>query len=157
MKRSLRKLLLCFVAILFCSSAWSSDVENLLDRTEAPVGVVFEIISDEYGLLGKLLSSVKQDIHRLRERFPDLPIAVVSHGSEQFDLMSENRTTHEKTHGLVKELVSSNDIEVHVCGTHAEWYGKTPEDFPDYVDVSASGPAQINDYISLGYEVIILP
>ena len=157
MKRPLRKLSLLFVALLVCSSAWSSDVATLLGKKEAPAGVVFEIVSEEYGLLGKLLPSVKQDIDKLRERFPGLPVAIVTHGSEQFDLMTENRNTASKAHNLVEALVAQDEIEVHVCGTHAEWYGKTPEDFPDYVDVSAAGPAQINDYIALGYEVIVLP
>jgi intracellular sulfur oxidation DsrE/DsrF family protein len=157
MKRSLRKLLLWFVAILICNSAWSSDVESLLGRKESPAGVVFEIVSDQYGLLGKLLPSVKQDIKTLRERYPDLPVAVVTHGSEQFDLMIESRATEAKAHNLVEQLAGKDNVEVHVCGTHAEWYGKTPEDFPDYVNVSAAGPTQINDYEAMGYEVIVLP
>jgi len=45
---------------------------------------------------------------------------------------------------------------VQVCGTHASWRDKTPEDFPDYVDVVPSAPVQINDYEALGYEVIVL-
>ncbi len=157
MKRLLRKLLLWLVALMVCNSAWSMDIETLLARKEAPAGIVFEIVSDEYGLLGRLLPSVKQDIKTLRERYPDLPIAVVTHGSEQFDLMIENRATEAEAHKLVEQLASKENVEVHVCGTHAEWNGKTPEDFPDYVNVSAAGPAQINDYKAMGYEVIVLP
>lgn len=157
MKRSLRKLILWLVALLVCSSAWCSDVTTILARNEAPAGVVFEIVGGERGELGGLLLSVTRDIEKLRQRFPDLPIAVVTHGSEQFDLMTENRKTAAQAHSLAAELVNTNEIEVHVCGTHAEWYGKTPEDFPDYVNVSAAGPAQINDYVSMGYELIVLP
>ena len=76
---------------------------------------------------------------------------------EFIDLTVDNRRSRARAHSLARELVDSNGIEVHVCGTHAEWEGKTPEDFPDYVNVSAAGPAQINDYVALGYEVIILP
>ena len=50
----------------------------------------------------------------------------------------------------------ADDITVHVCGTHASWRGKVDEDFPDYVDVAVSGPAQINDYQALGYELVVL-
>jgi intracellular sulfur oxidation DsrE/DsrF family protein len=157
MKRSLRKLLPWFVALLVCTSAWSSDVATVLAGKEAPAGVVFEIVGGDRGELGGLLLSVTRDIEKLRQRFPDLPIAVVTHGYEQFDLLSENRTTAAQAHNLVTELVNTNEIEVHVCGTHAEWQGKTPEDFPDYVNVSAAGPAQINDYVSMGYELIVLP
>jgi predicted ATPase len=31
-----------------------------------------------------------------------------------------------------------------------------PEDFPDYINVSAAGPIQINDYEELGYELVVL-
>ena len=50
-----------------------------------------------------------------------------------------------------------DDIDLHVCGAHAGWYGHVSEDFPSYVDVSPSGPAQINDYRALDYVVITLP
>ena len=31
-----------------------------------------------------------------------------------------------------------------------------PEDYPDYIDVSPAGPAQINDYLKLGYIMLDL-
>ena len=48
-------------------------------------------------------------------------------------------------------------MDVHVCGTHAGWFDVLPEDFPDYVDVAAAGPAQVNDYRALDYVLIVLP
>ena len=57
----------------------------------------------------------------------------------------------------VKILVDIDKVDVHVCETHAGWYGVMPEDFPDYVDVVPAGPVQINDYESMGYELIVLP
>lgn len=157
MKQSLLKSLVFSILLLACSSAWSNNIDTILAKAKPPSGVVFEIVSGESGLLGQLLPSVKIDIKKLRDRFPMLPIAIVTHGTEQFDLTTENRNKETQAHKLVKELVNSNDVDIHVCGRHAEWYGITPEDFPDYVDVSAEGPAQINNYVALGYEVIILP
>lgn len=157
MRHSLFKILTLSVALLSCTSAWSTDVETLLAEKQAPYGVVFEIVSGEPGLLKKLLPDLKADIIKLRDRFPELPVAIVTHGNEQFDLLTENSSSETVTHSLVEELVRSNDVDVHVCGTHAQWKNKTPEDFPDYVNVSATGPAQIKDYVSLGYELITLP
>ena len=117
---------------------------------------MFEIVSDEDDLLKQLLPTLKKDIEKLRQRFPGIEIAIVTHGKEQFALTRENSNKDKVTHSLVKGMVEKNDIEVHVCGTHASWYGVTAEDFPDYVDVSAAGPAQINDYEEMGYEVIVL-
>ena len=141
---------------MISSAAWSSEIDDIISQKQAPAGVVFEIVSDEDGLLGELLPSVKADIERLRQRFPDLPIAIVSHGIELFALTSKNRSTEHSTHELVKQLVKAEDVDVHVCGAHAGWYGVSAEAFPDYVDVTAAAPAQIDDYEALGYEVIIL-
>mgnify|MGYP001823339748 FL=1 len=144
-------------ASLFSSTvAWSSEVDDIIARKEAPAGVVFEIVSDEPDLLGELLPSVKADIQKLRARFPDLPVAIVSHGTEQFALTSKNRSSEIQAHDLVKTLVQSEDVDVHVCGTHAGWYGVTAEEFPDYVDVTAAAPTQIDDYEAIGYELIVL-
>ena len=157
MKHSLLKSLIFSISLLGCTLAWSNSVDSILNNKQAPAGVVFEIVSGESGLLSELLPSVKTDIKKLRDRFPKMPIAIVTHGTEQFDLMKEKRGEENQAHKVVEELVNSNDVDVHVCGTHAGWYGVTPEDFPDYVNVSATGPAQINDYVALGYEVIVLP
>ena len=156
MKYTPIKTLIVILSFLASTATWASEVDRIIAREQAPEGVVFEIVSDDDDLLGELLPSVKADIKKLRQRFPDLPIAIVSHGKEQFALTSRNRSSKPEAHDLVKELVSRNDVDVHVCGTHAGWYGVSAEDFPDYVDVSTTGPAQINDYEAIGYELIIL-
>ena len=157
MTHSLLKILTLSITLLCSTTAMANDVDALLEEKDSPSGVVFEIVSGNSGLLGKLLTTIKTDINRLRDRFPGLPVAIVTHGTEQFDLTTKNMKKEKKAHTLVEELVKSGDVDVHVCGTHASWYGVMPEDFPDYVDVSATGPAQINDYEELGYVVIVLP
>lgn len=148
--------ILFLLALLISTQTFATDVATLLQEQQSPAGVVFEIVSDEDDLLKQLLPTLKKDIERLRQRFPGIAIAIVTHGKEQFSLTHENSKKDKVTHSLVKGMVEKNDIDVHVCGTHASWYGVTPEDFPDYVDVSATGPAQINDYEVMGYEVIVL-
>ena len=149
--------LLAIIALLISTSLWATDFETILAQKEAPAGVVIESVSDEDGLLSDLLPLIKQEIKRLRQRFPDLPVAIVSHGSEQFDLTTKNQKHESAAHKITRELVTTEEVDVYVCGTHAGWYGITPEDFPDYVDVTTAGPAQINDYEAMGYELIVLP
>lgn len=156
MNDSLLKTLIFTITILFSTAACSNNIETILSQKQAPAGVVFEIVSGDSGLLGELLPGVRTDIKKLRDRFPEIPIAIVTHGTEQFALTKNNRKTEASAHKQVQALVS-DDIDVHVCGTHAEWFGVTPEDFPEYVNVSATGPAQINDYEEMGYEIIVLP
>ena len=150
------KRLLFTLSLLASTAAWCSEIDSIIERKQSPEGVVFEIVSDEDDLLAELLPALKADIEKLRQRFPDLPIAIVSHGKEQFALTSKNRSSEPRTHDIVQQLVNKDDVDVHVCGTHAGWYGVPAEAFPEYVDVTAAGPAQINDYEAIGYEVIIL-
>lgn len=132
------------------------EVAQLLEADEAPAGVVFEIVeSDEDDLLWAL-PKVGRLSARLRDRFPDISIVVVTHGSEQFGLLeSEAKGPLAPIHETARDL-RGQDIGLHVCGVHAGWLGHVPEDFPEYVDVAASGPAQIRDYENLGFEVIRL-
>lgn len=150
-------LLLALPGTFMARTVAADDIETVLAAAEAPAGVVFEIVSGDEAALRKLLPVLKADIERLRARFPGLPVAVVSHGTEQFALTREESKNEPELHAIAEELVTDRDVDLHVCGTHAGWFGVLPGDFPDYVNVSASGPAQINDYRALDYVLITLP
>jgi len=151
----LRSVLMMLCLLVAAPVLADVSVDELLARDDAPEGVVFEIIGSE-DALPDLIPQVRREITALRDRWPGLEIAVVSHGSEQFALMRGEAAVYTKMHREVQQLVSDEDVPVHVCGTHAEWRGVTAEQFPDYVDVAAAGPAQINDYRALGYELVVV-
>ena len=146
--------MLLLFASPFVSGDESSEIDRLLSVQARPPGVVFEVVTANDDALEQALPKIKKYALRLRQRFPELSIAVVTHGLEQFSLMSSEATEYPDVHALAKELTHTADIPVQVCGTHASWQGQTPEDFPDYIDVVAAAPAQINDYRQLGYIVI---
>ena len=152
----LLRLLLTLPLFLACSIAAANSFDWLMKQTEAPPGVVIEIIG-ERELLRTLLPDITEEIEKLRERFPGIPVAIVSHGAEQFLMTSANASKAPDTHELLQSLVSNDSVDFHVCGTHASWYDVLPEDFPDYVDVAPAAPAQIRHYEDLGYELIVLP
>jgi len=129
------------------------EVEQLLTQNDAPFGVVFEIVEGNGDALQWAMPAVNKYVKQLRERFPDIGLAVVSHGSEQFGLMKSKQQENAKVHKTVQSLVAS-DVPVHVCGTHASWRGKEANDFPDYVDVSPAGPTEIRNYEAMGYVLI---
>lgn len=132
------------------------QLSRLLNSPETPAGVVFEIVEGKQSALEWAIPMVKDFSQRLRAKFPDIDIAVVSHGKEEFALLTENREKYAAVHKTVQQLVKDDNIPVHVCGTHASWYQKVDEDFPDYVDVAPVGPAQIRQYEDLGYTLIEL-
>lgn len=150
---SLVSLLTTFLA----STVFANSVDEVIQYNEAPPGVVFEIVSNRPDLLKELLPQLRKDIKILRSRSPGLPIAIVTHGSEQFSLMKKQSDKYSNLHKTVEKMVVDDNIDVHVCGTYADWNGIAPEEFPDYVDVAPEGPAQIDNYTDLDYVLITLP
>lgn len=151
-------LTLLFSSLFFSQVSFASDpnkqVEEILKLKNAPAGIVFEIVTGESNSLEWALPETKNFIKELRARFPELEIAIVTHGDEQFALKANNNKKYKKVHSLTQQLVQEDNIPLHVCGTYAGWKGVGEEEFPEYVDVAAAGPATINDYIALGYILI---
>jgi len=132
------------------------EVDYILKMDTPPFGVLFEVIKGDVDALKWAIPQVAKFSKQLREKFPDLPIAVVTHGKEQFGLVKTAEKENSQLQDQVKSLVQNEDIPVHVCGTHASWYGKSEKDFPDYVDVTPAGPTQIANYEDMGYIKIVM-
>ncbi|MDX2419374.1 MAG: DsrE family protein [Xanthomonadales bacterium] len=143
-------------SVLFSTVANAStqdDIKEILAQNDAPFGVVFEIVEGNGDALQWAIPAVNKYVKQLRERFPEIGLAVVSHGSEQFGLMKSKQKDNAEVHKTVQSLVAS-DVPVHVCGTHASWRGKEANDFPDYVDVAPAGPTEIRNYEAMGYVLV---
>ncbi len=133
-----------------------ADIDEILSMSDAPDGVVFELIgSEDSKYLPNALSKVEAYKTQLKKKFPDIEVAVVAHGAEQFELTKDNAKKEKKSHDLVKRI-TLDDVPVHICETHASWRGVGAEDFPDYVTVSAQGPIQIRQYQELGYLLVVI-
>jgi intracellular sulfur oxidation DsrE/DsrF family protein len=137
--------------------AASDPLEALLARPAAPPGVVFEIVDRDPRALEVALPWVKRAAQRLRQRFPTLPMALVTHGQEMFALQTTALEAHPAVHRLAASLARDDGIPVHVCETYAGWRGLAVEDFPDFVDVAPAGPAQVRSYQALDYVRLLVP
>jgi len=147
--------LLLILLASFAPAQGSDGIDALLQRDDAPQGVVFEIVEGDEAALEDLLPRVRVAIERVRARFPDTEFAVVSHGREEFALQRQYQGEYAQIHQQVQSLVAE-DVPVHVCATHASWYAVSAEDFPEYVDVAPTGPGQIELYLELDYELIVI-
>ena len=136
------------------AAAPEGAVERVL-ALKAPPGVVFEVVEWDESALNTIVPQITGYAERLRARFPELPVAVVTHGSEQFSLMTSNQDNYSELHSQVRALTGEGNVDVHVCGNHASWRNKGTEDFPDYVDVASSAASKMSEYRALGYVVII--
>lgn len=152
----MRWLLLFALGLALPVQAADRAVEALLSQETAPAGVVFELVENDHEALQTLLPVILDHISRLRARYPQLGIAVVTHGNEQFSLTRAQQDARGELHAQVESLVREQDVEVAVCATYAGWRNVALEDFPDYVQVAESAPARINDFRALGYQVIRL-
>ncbi len=146
---------LCMMSLPVFAGAASDKVQEIIQSEEEPAGVVFEIVTGNNEALEWALPQTQNYIEKLKQRFPDMPVAIVTHGREQFALQAIKQDDNQKVHSLTQQLVRDG-VNLHVCGTYAGWKGLTEEDFPDYVNVSAAGPAQINDYTAVGYVKVVI-
>ena len=137
-------------------SADADDVSTILAGANAPAGVVFEVVSGNEAALESALPRTQKFIRQLRERFPGLAVAVVSHGSEQFALTTDSATRFGSIHEFARTLRSDDAITVEVCGNHAAMRGVSGDSFPDYVKVVPRAPGAIDAYVAQGYQLVII-
>ncbi len=142
-----------FYFTLSFAPLFADEIESIVSAKIPPDGVVFEIAESSEDDLRELLPKVLAAIAKIRLAHPGVDFAVVSHGREEFALQTRNQDEYSVVHKNVVSLVN-DDVPVHVCETHAGWYGVTSEDFPDYVDVAPTGPGQISLYEQIGYQLI---
>ena len=145
-----------FLGLSFSIQAKEYSLKEILAMSATPHGVVIEIVTGDDAGLSWALPKSQKIIQKLRDSFTDLPIAIVTHGREQFALTKKRQNSSAVEHDAVNALMKDSKVQVHVCGTFAGWRGLNVEDFPEYVNVSAAGPAQINDYKSLGYLLLVV-
>lgn len=153
MKQALYSLIFILGAAI--SQVHANQAAAFLKLDPLPDGIVFEIVEADEDKLAELLPRVRQIIAAVRRENPQIEFAVVSHGREEFALQTIYQDQYSEIHDSVRALVAE-DVPVHVCETHAGWYGVTAEDFPDYVNVSPTGPGQISLYQELGYHLIVI-
>ena len=148
--------LILIAALLLSAAAYAADhplITKLLTQDQAPPGVIFEIITGDADGLNGAVPQVADYAHRLRERFPKLEIAVVTHGQEMFALQKDQRASAPEVHAEIERLAQQH-IPVYVCASYASWRGVGAEAFPAYVKVAPAGPTQVKTYMELGYVLI---
>jgi len=148
-----------FVLVAFVSAevtaagGYRQTVDRLLENSQTPIGVVFEVVSRDKHFLEKALPEVSRLTKKLHKRFPGLDIVLVTHGREMFSLTKSSQKKNPQVKNNIESLLT-DDVTVHVCGTYAAWQDVEPSEFPDTINVAAAGPTQIKDYVSLGYTLV---
>ncbi len=133
----------------------AAQVAELLASSQPPEGVVFEIMQWDDRSWEWAAPLLGHHVTELRARFPGLDVALVSHGAELFEL---TRAAGLAETAALRQLADLNraGVALHVCGEYARWKHLEQADFLPFVDVAASGSAQLADYVRLGFVPIRL-
>ena len=132
------------------------EINWITEQQSPPQGVVFDIREYDVDALEWVGPRLVRYVELLRARFPDIPIAVVSHGDEMLALKKSNHDQYKRVHKLAKQLVNDYNVNFHICGSYVAFNELMVGDFPDYLDVVPFGPTQIADYREVGFEHITL-
>jgi intracellular sulfur oxidation DsrE/DsrF family protein len=132
-----------------------AGVDGLIAADREPDGVVFELIAWDDNTWDWAAPMIESFTHRLRHKYPEVDIALVSHGAELFDLALEQDMGSDPA---IRQLrsISDENVDIHVCGNYASYKGLGDGDFLPFVDVSPSASAQLADYRKLGFAHILL-
>ncbi len=154
------RFILVIFLLIFQSPAFATEFSNLsvtkiIQSNEVPDGVVFELMSwdkNTWQWASPMIYSLR---NQLKAKYPEIDVAVVSHGAEQFQLTKDKVLEQAKAIAQLSELVEDG-VSLHVCGTHSSWRDVPNSSYIDITDVTPSGPAQINNYINIGYKHVML-
>ncbi len=133
-----------------------ATVNKIISLNSEPEGVVFELSeydNNAWDWASEMINSLSK---QLKDKYPNIDIAIVSHGNEQFQLTQTNQGQNQHTISLLTNLVNNSNVDLHVCAVNSSWNNVPNDAYLDIVDVSESGPAKVNDYINLGYRLIKL-
>jgi len=139
----------------FANNQSQLHLNRILRLQEAPDGIIFELLTWRKATWDWAIPMIKDFKSQLIKKFPEIDIVVVSHGNEQFELLKDKQNQNSKIISGLRSLASEG-VELNVCGAFSEMKNIPTTEYIDIVDVTASGPAQITDYIRLGYKHILL-
>jgi intracellular sulfur oxidation DsrE/DsrF family protein len=132
-----------------------AEIRGMVE-TGQPDGVVFLVMDHDIEAYYWVLPRLERYVRMLREAWPQLPLAVLSHGDEIFSLLARNESEYPSFHQRLRDLVSTYELDVQVCGAYASMSGVDETEFADFVDVVPSAPSQVTDYRHMGYQVVNL-
>jgi hypothetical protein len=92
---NLRNLLALILTLLSCTlHAKDISLNEILALPATPPGVVIEIVTSDAEGLRWALPQAQEAVAQLRAKFRDVPVAIVTHGREQFALTQKKQSTH---------------------------------------------------------------
>ena len=156
MKITLKIILSFFMISTFGLFSKASQIEDILTLNEEPPGVVFELIESTGYAWTWAAPKIRSYVSQLREKFPNIDLAIVSHGREQFSLTKKSTSSITEEVSILQNINKKDSVDISVCGSHSLWFNVSRENYLPFINVAESGPALINDYKNLGFIIVLL-
>ncbi len=134
----------------------ASDIREIVTADTPPAGIIFTLREYEDDALEWVLPRVASYLTTIHKKFPDLPVAMLSHGDELMAASTDQIPEFRSMHRLLRQLIDEQGLVFHICESAASMNGLDEADFPDYVSVVPYGPAQVENYLALGYQLVDL-
>ncbi len=131
-----------------------AQIERILTLDTSPVGVVFEVAQGDESALSWALPKIERYTKRLKDKFPNIQIAVVTHGREQFGLVDGFEGTRAQKIRRKALQMTQSGTTLHVCDGHNKARGVSASAFPAHINVAPSGPKQVQALRDLGYVLV---
>ena len=132
------------------------DIVYLIEAGKLPAGIIFVVREYDESAYIWIAPRLEYYVDLLLQKYPELSIAVVSHGDEILALTSTNEIEYAGVHDTVRRITEKYGVDFQVCGAFAAFNGLSESDFPSFIDVVPYGPSSISDYRSLNFELIDL-
>jgi intracellular sulfur oxidation DsrE/DsrF family protein len=130
------------------------EILYLLNAEESSPGVLLHTREHDEDAYIWVAPRLEYYVTLLRERYPEIPLVVISHGDEMTSLTVDNKMNYPGIHQVIRRLVNEYQVEFQVCASFATYSDIDVSDFPDYIQVIPSAPAAFTDYRALGFDLI---
>lgn len=130
------------------------DILYIIGKEEAPSGVVLHTREYDEAAFFWVAPRLEYYVLLIREKYPALPLVILSHGDEIISLTTTNAAKYPGVHSIIRRLVEKQGVDFQICGAYAAMNDLDESAYPGYVHVIPSAPSALSDYRDLGYEMI---
>lgn len=130
------------------------DILYIIRQDEAPRGVVLHTREYDESAYYWVAPRLEYYVSLIREKYPEIPLVIISHGDEIRSLTISSRPTNQEVHRIIRRLVEEYLVDFQICGAFATMNNLEHTAFPPYVNVVPSAPSALADYRDQGYELI---
>jgi hypothetical protein len=97
------------------------DIRYLIARDEALQSDLIYITEYDEDAYIWVAPRLEYSVYLLREKFPDVPLIIISHGDEMRSFAHANKVKYQRVYASIKHMVEMLEVHFQVCGSFASY------------------------------------